>query len=146
MEVGPQRRVLTCTTLSDSMQCARHGHDAARIEFSEFLHVLPLRVTGRSVSLSSGCSGILTFDLSARIVGKELAFNVTSEWALEHDGSAISEILCGGPDSPRHLFHDWYDMLPSQARNHLRAMPLADVDARRALILRTPTRSMARCL
>eukprot|EP00959_Pyramimonas_sp_CCMP1952_P426726 8937364-Pyramimonas_sp.AAC.1 len=71
---------VTCPSVTSSMLWASHGKEVADESFSAFNSCVPDCRLHRTLSVSSGCSGIMTFDLSARVAGGVLGFAVVPEW------------------------------------------------------------------
>ena len=131
---------LVCNTPLQSFEWASHGTSVANARYTDHSARAPTTADAHNMlTLSSGCSGIMCFDLAARVVGRHLQFTVVSEFVIEKDNSAREEILHSGGASPMHLIGDWYDCLEPWVKEQLRRIPLSDVDARRRLIMSTPT-------
>ena len=122
---------------------------------------------GRSIKLSSSCSGIMAPELAARAVAH--AFNkhnmklyndvygthmpayllcqVEPTWICECNKQCQQEAL-NQPDglSPEHVFVDQLDFLQDHVKSKLDTMRAASADSVRALILGSPLKQRGYCI
>eukprot|EP00969_Alexandrium_andersonii_P039891 1748605-Alexandrium_andersonii.AAC.1 len=114
-----------CRTVEDSSHWAAFGVQQAA------LHSLKDKISnvvGTRWVLSSGCSGILTFELGARSAAKALQCHVECAWACEKNKVCQEEMLAmDAAHQPCAIFDNYDDFLHPSIRAGLKHLdPAAD--------------------
>jgi hypothetical protein len=109
----------TCSTVSDSMQWAAHGRD--RLNELGFGHMLSF-VRGKSLTISSGCSGILTPELGVRSFAHACGFEVVALWAVEKNRACQTAIM-NWAHGPPVVYDNYLDLLRPEVSRALQQIP-----------------------